>query len=164
MYPIGPIYTANMNDQQRAWFYAEYERARKDEVIGVLFAIFLGGLGIHHFYLRRDGLGILYLVFFWTGLPMVVAWIEAFFMPSRVRQYNAAQAVYISSRILAIPTGAGAPEPALSLPKGPDSRTWAPATATKCNACGSFVDPTATFCTHCGAAINHSALSTQPVL
>ena len=42
MYPIDPIYTANMNDQQRAWFYAEYERARKDEVIGVLLAVFLG--------------------------------------------------------------------------------------------------------------------------
>ena len=90
MYPIDPIYTANMNDLQRAWFYAEYERARKDEVIGVLLAVFLGGLGIHHFYLRRDGLGLLYLLFSWTGIPMVIAWIEAFFMPRRVRQYNAA--------------------------------------------------------------------------
>jgi TM2 domain-containing membrane protein YozV len=153
MYPIDPIYTANMNDQQRAWFYAEYERARKDEVIGVLLAILLGGFGVHHFYLRRDGLGILYLIFSWTGIPTVVAWIEAFFMPSRVRQYNASQATYISTRILAIPTGSGAPSP--------DSRTWASTTATKCNACGSSVDSTATFCTHCGAAINHSALSTQ---
>ena len=42
MYPTDPIYTINMNDQQRGWFYAEYERARKDEVIGVLLAIFLG--------------------------------------------------------------------------------------------------------------------------
>jgi TM2 domain-containing membrane protein YozV len=150
MYPIDPIYTAGMNDQQRAWFYAEYERARKDEVIGVLLAIFLGGLGIHHFYLRRDGLGILYLVFFWTGIPMVVAWIEAFFMPSRVRQYNAAQAVYISTRILGT--------------SGQPVATSTARTATKCNACGSSVDPTATFCTHCGAAINPSALTTQPTL
>ena len=144
MYPIDPIYTANMNDQQRAWFYAEYERARKDEVIGVLLAIFLGGLGIHHFYLRRDGLGLLYLLFSWTGIPMVIAWIEAFFMPARVRQYNAAQAMYISSQILAAAPGS----PATSAPH--------------CNACGSLIDPTAAFCTRCGAAINHSALSTQP--
>jgi TM2 domain-containing membrane protein YozV len=144
MYPIDPIYTVNMNDQQRAWFYAEYERARKDEVIGVLLAIFLGGLGIHHFYLRRDGLGILYLVFSWTGIPMVIAWIEAFFMPSRVRQYNAAQAFYISSHILG------------TAPRQPGS------TAPHCNACGSPVDPTAVFCNHCGAAITRSALSTQP--
>jgi TM2 domain-containing membrane protein YozV len=150
MYPIDPIYTASMNDQQRAWFYAEYERARKDEVIGVLLAIFLGGLGIHHFYLRRDGLGILYLVFFWTGIPMVVAWIEAFFMPSRVRQYNAAQAVYISTRILGT--------------SGQPVATSTARTVTKCNACDSSVDPTAAFCTHCGAAINPSALTTQPTL
>jgi TM2 domain-containing membrane protein YozV len=147
MYPIDPIYTANMNDQQRAWFYAEYERARKDEVIGVLLAIFLGGLGIHHFYLRRDGLGILYLVFSWTGIPMVIAWIEAFFMPARVRQYNAMQAMFISSQILgAAPGQPGSPAP----------------TAPHCNACGNPVDPTAAFCNHCGAAITRSALSTQP--
>jgi TM2 domain-containing membrane protein YozV len=144
MYPTDPIYTVHMNDQQRAWFYAEYERARKDEVIGVLLAIFLGGLGIHHFYLRRDGLGILYLVFSWTGIPMVVAWVEAFFMPGRVRQYNAMQAMYISSQILA---------------PGPNQFASA---APRCNACGSPVDPTATFCTHCGAPITRSALSTQP--
>jgi TM2 domain-containing membrane protein YozV len=144
MYPIDPIYTANMNDQQRAWFYAEYERARKDEVIGVLLAVFLGGLGIHHFYLRRDGLGLLYLIFFWTGIPMVIAWIEAFFMPSRVRQYNAAQAMFISSQILAASPGQ---------PGSP---------ATSCNACGKPIDPTAIFCNHCGAAVTPSTLNTQP--
>jgi TM2 domain-containing membrane protein YozV len=146
MYPIDPIYTANMNEQQRAWFYAEYERARKDEVIGVLLAIFLGGLGVHHFYLRRDGLGILYLVFSWTGIPMIVAWVEAFFMPGRVRRYNVMQAMYISSQILGT-TG----YPPASAP-----------TAVRCDACGNFIDPTAIFCNHCGAAVNHAALSTQP--
>jgi TM2 domain-containing membrane protein YozV len=100
MYPIDPIFTANMNDQQRAWFYAEYERARKDEVIGVLLALFLGCFGIHHFYLRRDGLGILYLLFFWTGITTILGFIECFFMPGRVRQYNAMQAMYISNQIL----------------------------------------------------------------
>ena len=144
MYPIDPIYTANMNDQQRAWFYAEYQRARKDEVIGVLLAIFLGGLGIHHFYLRRDGLGLVYLVFSWTGIPMVIAWIEAFFMPSRVRQYNVAQAMFISSQILA----AGSNQSGSS--------------AIHCHACGNPIDITAVFCNHCGAAITHSPLSTQP--
>jgi TM2 domain-containing membrane protein YozV len=157
MYPIDPIYTANMNDQQRAWFHAEYERARKDEVIGVLLAIFLGGLGIHHFYLRRDGLGILYLVFSWTGIPMVIAWVEAFFMPGRVRRYNAMQAMYISSQILGTTTGV----------PSPDSRPWAQtptAIPTHCNACGKPIDPTAIFCNHCGAAIARTALSTQPSL
>ena len=159
MYPIDPIYTTSMNDQQRAWFYAEYERARKDELIGVLLALFLGGLGIHHFYLRRDGLGILYLVFSWTGIPMIIAWIECFFMPGRVRRYNAFQAMFISSQILAAPTPMGA--------STPESRSWAPPAAnatTHCNACGNPVDSTAAFCNHCGAAVHHTALSTQSAL
>jgi TM2 domain-containing membrane protein YozV len=157
MYPIDPIYTVNMNDQQRGWFYAEYERARKDETVGVLFALLLGCFGVHHFYLRRDGLGILYLCFFWTGITAILGFVECFFMPGRVRQYNAAQAYYISSQILAAPAGTGGP--------APNPNAWAaPAAATHCNACGTSIDSTATFCTHCGAAVTRSQLSTQPAL
>ncbi len=148
MYPIDPIYTANMNDQQRAWFYAEYERARKDEVVGVILALFLGCFGLHHFYLRRDGLGILYLLFFWTGITAILGFIECFFMPGRVRQYNAMQAMYISSRIL-----------------GADGQQVATTPTTqRCDACGNLVDPTAVFCNHCGAAIPRSTFTTQPAL
>jgi TM2 domain-containing membrane protein YozV len=144
MYPIDPIYTANMNDQQRAWFYAEYERARKDEVIGVLFALFLGCFGVHHFYLRRDGLGVLYLLFFWTGITAILGFIECFFMPGRVRQYNATQAYYISSQIL--------------------GTSLQPIATARCNACSTTLDAAATFCPRCGAAVTPSAISTQPAL
>jgi TM2 domain-containing membrane protein YozV len=140
-----PLYTRNMTDHQRAWFYAEYEHARKDELIGVLLAIFLGGFGIHHFYLRRNGLGILYLLFSWTAIPTFLGWIDAFFTPDRVRQYNATQAVYISSQILGDATFSG--------PTAPPS----PA-APQCSACGGLVDATATFCSHCGAATTGSDL------
>jgi TM2 domain-containing membrane protein YozV len=153
MYPIDPIYTANMNDQQRGWFYAEYERAHKDEIVGVLFALFLGSFGIHHFYLRRDGLGVLYLIFFWTGIPALLGFIECFFMPGRVRQYNAAQAYYISSQILGTPPSTGTP--------APDSRTQTAPTTTQCSACGNPIESTATFCTHCGAAVTNPQLSPQ---
>ena len=101
-----PMYTANMTPQQQTWFYAEYERARKDEVVGVLFALFLGGFGVHHFYLRRNGLGVLYLLFFWTGITAILGFIECFFMPGRVRDYNAVQAAYIASHILGTPRSA----------------------------------------------------------
>jgi TM2 domain-containing membrane protein YozV len=143
------IYTANMNDHQRAWFYAEYERARKDEVVGVLLALFLGGIGIHHFYLRRNTAGIVYLLFFWTGIPMVIAWVECFFMPNRVRQYNVAQAIYISNQIL----GTTAPHTAA---------TPVAFAVTHCPACSSPVESAAAYCTHCGAAITHTSISTQP--
>ena len=102
IYPDSP-YTARMNDQQRAWFYAEYDRARKDEIAAVLFAIFLGGFGVHQFYIHRNTLGILYLAFCWTGIPHILGWIDAFFMPGRVRQYNAMEASMIANQILAQP-------------------------------------------------------------
>ena len=41
-----------------------------------LFAIFLGGLGIHKFYLGKTGQGILYLLFFWTLIPALVGFVE----------------------------------------------------------------------------------------
>ena len=41
----------------QAVFYQQYEQVRRDEVVGILLALFLGGFGIHHFYLRRTGLG-----------------------------------------------------------------------------------------------------------
>jgi TM2 domain-containing membrane protein YozV len=146
------IYTANMTEQQRAWFYAEYERARKDEVVGVILALFLGGIGIHHFYLRRNTAGIIYLLFSWTGIPMVISWVECFFMPNRVRQYNVAQAIYISSRIL----GTTAPQATAS----PTAATTL--AVTHCPACNNPVESAAVYCTHCGAAITHTSLASQP--
>ena len=41
----------------QAIFYQQYEAVRRDEVVGILLALFLGGFGIHHFYLRRIGPG-----------------------------------------------------------------------------------------------------------
>jgi hypothetical protein len=50
--------------------------AGKDRVVAAAFAILLGGLGIHKFYLGRIVLGVLYLVFAWTGIPSFIGWIE----------------------------------------------------------------------------------------
>ncbi|WP_348613188.1 TM2 domain-containing protein [Halobaculum rarum] len=48
----------------------------KDKTSAALLAIFLGGLGAHHFYLGNTGRGIIYLVFSWTFIPLLVALIE----------------------------------------------------------------------------------------
>lgn len=53
-----------------------YPYRQKDKVVAGLLALFLGGLGIHKFYLGQAGWGILYLLFFWTCIPMLVAGIE----------------------------------------------------------------------------------------
>jgi TM2 domain-containing membrane protein YozV len=136
-----PIYTANMTLHQRDWFFAEFEQARRDEVVGVLLALFLGSFGIHHFYLRRNGLGVLYLVFSWTGIPAILGFIEAFFMPGRVRRYNAEQASYIAGQIL----GSQAQYYASTAPNMP------------CPACGGAYAPGAAFCPHCGTAFTAKA-------
>lgn len=50
---------------------------RKSRGVAVLLALFLGGLGIHKFYLGRPVWGILYILFCWTFIPSVLAFIEA---------------------------------------------------------------------------------------
>lgn len=48
----------------------------KSKIAAALLAFFLGGLGVHKFYLGQIGLGILYLVFCWTFIPAIIAFIE----------------------------------------------------------------------------------------
>lgn len=48
----------------------------KDRVTAGILAILLGWIGAHKFYLGETGLGILYLCFFWTGIPAIVGLIE----------------------------------------------------------------------------------------
>lgn len=48
----------------------------KSKIAAGLLAIFLGSLGVHKFYMGKIGMGILYLVFCWTGIPGVIGIIE----------------------------------------------------------------------------------------
>ena len=49
----------------------------KSKFVAALLAFFVGGLGIHKFYLGKPGWGILYLIFCWTFVPAIIAFIEA---------------------------------------------------------------------------------------
>jgi TM2 domain-containing membrane protein YozV len=48
----------------------------KSKTTAAILALFLGGFGIHRFYLNQTGLGFLYLLFFWTLIPGVIALID----------------------------------------------------------------------------------------
>ena len=48
----------------------------KSRPVAAFLALILGSLGIHKFYLGRVGLGVLYLLFFWTYIPGIIGWIE----------------------------------------------------------------------------------------
>jgi TM2 domain-containing membrane protein YozV len=138
----------------QAVFYQQYESVRRDEIVGILLALFLGSFGIHHFYLRRTGLGILYCCLFWSGLPAILGFIECFFMPARVREFNAIQAAAIAATLgIPVPTwgpatppanaaaanGAAAPVAALPTPSlvaCPRCQTTNPTGSRFCSACG----------------------------
>jgi TM2 domain-containing membrane protein YozV len=48
----------------------------KNKGTAAILALFLGGLGIHQFYLGNSGRGILYLLFCWTFIPVIISIID----------------------------------------------------------------------------------------
>lgn len=48
----------------------------KDKTTAGIFALLLGGIGAHHFYLNQTGRGLLYFLFAWTFIPSGIAFIE----------------------------------------------------------------------------------------
>jgi TM2 domain-containing membrane protein YozV len=89
----------DLTDQERLLYMSEFQAQRKDSTTGVLLALFLGGIGGHHFYLGNNGVGVLYALFFWTFIPAIAATIEMFLMPKRVADYNLRKSMEIISRI-----------------------------------------------------------------
>jgi TM2 domain-containing membrane protein YozV len=141
--------SSQTNPNTQAVFDLRYQMVCRDEIVGIMLALFLGSFGAHHFYLRRTGLGILYCFFFWTGLPGLLGFIECFFMAGRVREFNAIQAAGIAA--------------VLGIPAPPWSQPWycaanvPPAAQTgtlvACARCGRANAEGARFCSGCGAAL-----------
>jgi TM2 domain-containing membrane protein YozV len=131
-----PVMLPQMTEQQQATFNAYYSSTQRDELTGVLLALLLGSFGAHHFYLRRTGLGVFYLVLFWTGIPAILGIIEAFFMPERVRRFNAQQATLLAYSVVQGVTMPPAPPPMVA-----------------CPACGMVQNAGARFCVQCGRAM-----------
>lgn len=48
----------------------------RNKLVAALFALILGGLGMHKFYLGRIGQGVLYLLFCWTVIPALIGLVE----------------------------------------------------------------------------------------
>ena len=68
----------------------------KDKNVAGILALFLGGFGVHRFYLGQNGLGVFYLLFFWFPIIWFVGLIDAivFFSMDKEnfdRKYNKAQ-------------------------------------------------------------------------
>ena len=58
-----------------------------------IFALLLGGIGLHKFYLGKTGQGFLYLFFCWTFIPVIISIFEGIGLLSMseidfARKYN----------------------------------------------------------------------------
>jgi len=70
------VYVQHPDNSQRQLNPIDPSWPVKSKVAAGLLAIFLGGLGIHKFYLGKTGAGVLYLLFFWTYVPAIIGFIE----------------------------------------------------------------------------------------
>ncbi len=131
---------ASMTDQQRTAFQAEYFARRKDSVVGVLLAVFLGGFGAHRFYLGQNGIAIIYILFCWTLIPHLIALVEAFLMPGRVERWNANMGAEVANRVHAMFPANGVSQPATG-------------GTVFCTHCGKPVPGNAQFCSACGNTV-----------
>ena len=66
----------------------QFNSRKKNPTTSVLLAILLGGIGAHKFYMNKVGLGIVYLLFCWTGIPAIIGIIEAFTIAGVTAEYN----------------------------------------------------------------------------
>lgn len=51
-------------------------QSERNKTLAAVLAIFLGGLGIHKFYLGRVGWGLIYFIFSWTFIPAILGFLE----------------------------------------------------------------------------------------
>jgi TM2 domain-containing membrane protein YozV len=144
-----PIMSSQPYSSTQAIFHQQYAAVRRDEVVGILLALFLGGFGAHQFYLRRTGLGILYVCLSWTPLPWILGFIECFFMPARVREFNAIQASGIAAMLgIAIPAWNQPFNITVNIPVAAQAGTL-----TACARCGQTNPPGSRFCSSCGGGL-----------
>ncbi len=52
----------------------------KNKTTTALLALFLGGIGVHYFYLGKTTAGIIFLLLCWTYIPALIALVQAIVM------------------------------------------------------------------------------------
>ncbi|MGL4520506.1 MAG: TM2 domain-containing protein [Phocaeicola sp.] len=60
--------------------FTEKPKTSKNKSTATVLCFFLGALGAHKFYMGKAGWGVVYLLFFWTLIPSLVACVEFFML------------------------------------------------------------------------------------
>lgn len=60
----------------------------KNKWVAFFLCLFLGGFGAHKFYEGKTGIGILYVVFCWTYIPVTVSLIDLIVILTKPTEYN----------------------------------------------------------------------------
>lgn len=79
--------TKSLTDEQKILFTELYNGRKKSTFVAYILLISFGAVGAHKFYLN-NGKGWLYLAFFWTSIPSIIAFIELFTLKKQVIVYN----------------------------------------------------------------------------
>lgn len=64
-----PTFVYVQTPQQQVYIH----KVEKSKGVALLLCFFLGGLGIHQFYLGNTVQGVFYLLFSWTCIPAIIA-------------------------------------------------------------------------------------------
>ena len=110
----------------------------KNKTTAALLALFLGGLGMHKFYLGKWVWGIVYLLFCWTFIPSLVSLVEAIVL--LVQSEDSFQAKYGASALIMTASGLVHATPKTHI-KCPDCRELIIKDARKCKYCGCRLVP-----------------------
>lgn len=85
-------YALHMQPSDAAEFHRQFDAKRKSHFVAAMLCLFLGGFGVHHFYLAQSPtrvvIGVIYLLFCWTMIPAFLGLMEAAFVPSQVDEIN----------------------------------------------------------------------------
>ena len=79
---------SNLTDTQKTMWIAETSRRKKDKAMALILNFFLGGLGMHHFYLGKTAWGVMYFLLCWTFIPALIAFVDLFLSNGKVNAYN----------------------------------------------------------------------------
>jgi len=95
---------ANMTDEQREQFMAQYDSKKKNRTTAFLLAFFLGGLGIGRFYIGNVGIGVLKLLT--GGVFGILAIVDWFLIWGLTDKVNFKLAMGIADSLGVSPGGA----------------------------------------------------------